>query len=105
MCEKPRRQCPRSDTKGRFCGNPFQKIQGKGSFGEMHTQQLYELAKQHTNYRLAEAEQRRLGRLAACGRPTLRARMARRFFEAAVTLEREETWRIVWERLEARGRL
>jgi hypothetical protein len=31
--------------------------------------------------------------------------MARRLFELAVAAEREETWRLVWERLEARGRL
>ena len=36
---------------------------------------------------------------------SLRARMARRLFELAVAAEREETWRLVWERLEARGRL
>jgi hypothetical protein len=36
---------------------------------------------------------------------SLRARMARRLFELAVVAEREETWRLVWERLEARGRL
>jgi len=35
----------------------------------------------------------------------LRARAARRLFELAVAAEREETWRLVWERLEARGRL
>ena len=38
-------------------------------------------------------------------KPSLRARMARRLFELAVATEREETWRLVWERLEARGRL
>jgi hypothetical protein len=31
----------------------------------------------------------------------LRARAARRLFGFAVALEREETWRAVWERLEA----
>jgi hypothetical protein len=36
---------------------------------------------------------------------SLRARLARRLFELAVAAEREETWRLVWERLEARGRL
>ncbi|MDQ3792560.1 MAG: hypothetical protein M3341_07955 [Actinomycetota bacterium] len=36
---------------------------------------------------------------------TLRARLARRLFELAVAAERGETWRLVWERLEARGRL
>ena len=39
------------------------------------------------------------------GRPSLRARVARRLFELAIAAESEETWRIVWERLEARGRL
>jgi hypothetical protein len=39
------------------------------------------------------------------GKPSLRARVARRLFELAVAAESEETWRIVWERLEARGRL
>ncbi|HEX6710718.1 MAG TPA: hypothetical protein VF068_10355 [Rubrobacter sp.] len=37
--------------------------------------------------------------------PSLRARVARRLFELAVAAEREETWRVVWERLEAKGRL
>jgi hypothetical protein len=37
--------------------------------------------------------------------PSLRARLARRLFELAVAAEREETWRLVWERLGARGRL
>ena len=39
------------------------------------------------------------------GEPSLRARLARRLFALAVAAEREETWRQVWERLEARGRL
>jgi hypothetical protein len=38
-------------------------------------------------------------------RPSLRARVARRLFALAVAAEREETWRLVWEKLEARGRL
>jgi hypothetical protein len=37
--------------------------------------------------------------------PSLRARVARKLFELAVAAEREETWRVVWEKLEARGRL
>jgi hypothetical protein len=36
---------------------------------------------------------------------SLRARMARWLFALAVAAEREETWRVVWERLEAKGRL
>jgi hypothetical protein len=39
------------------------------------------------------------------GKPSLRARLARRLFELAVAAEREEIWRLVWERLDARGRL
>jgi hypothetical protein len=38
-------------------------------------------------------------------RSSLRARIARRLFTLAVAAEREETWRLVWEKLEARGRL
>ena len=49
------------------------------------------------------AERRRYAR--SPGEPSLRARLARRLFELAVAAESEETWRIVWERLEARGRL
>jgi hypothetical protein len=51
---------------------------------------------------LAEAEERRLARLAAgaAEKPSLRARAARRLFAFAVALERDETWRVVWERLE-----
>ncbi len=52
---------------------------------------------------LAEAEERRLARLAPRkpARPILRARVARIVFGFALALEREETWRAVWERLEA----
>jgi len=50
------------------------------------------------------AERRRQA-FAAAGRPSLRARMARGLFELAVVLDRRETWSVVWERLEAKGRL
>ena len=39
------------------------------------------------------------------GRPSLRARVARKLFELAVAAESEETWRVVWEKLETKGRL
>ena len=59
------------------------------------------LRRQDLAGRMAERE-----RHARSGRgPSLRARLARRLFELAVVAEREETWRLVWERLEARGRL
>lgn len=47
-----------------------------------------------------QAELRRYARPE--GRPSLRARLARQLFALAVATEREETWRVVWERLEAR---
>ena len=49
------------------------------------------------------AERRRYAR--PPGEPSLRARLARRLFALAIAAEREETWRLVWEKLEARGRL
>ena len=49
---------------------------------------------------LAAAKERRLARLAVA-KPALRARAARWLFNLAVSLQREETWRAVWERLEA----
>jgi hypothetical protein len=62
-----------------------------------------ELARERNARILAEAEERRLARLAPrrSVRTALRARVARRMFAFAVALEKEETWRAVWERLEA----
>ncbi len=50
------------------------------------------------------AESRRQALTASRG-PSLRARMARRLFALAVAADRKETWNVVWERLEAKGRL
>jgi hypothetical protein len=41
----------------------------------------------------------------AARKPSLRARMARRLFALAVAAEKEETWRVVWERLDTKGSL
>ena len=49
------------------------------------------------------AERQRYARVRQ--KPFLRARLACRLFALAVAAERQETWKIVWERLEARGRL
>ncbi|MGH3145326.1 MAG: hypothetical protein ACRDTR_05940, partial [Rubrobacter sp.] len=49
------------------------------------------------------AERRKYAR--PSGRASVRARMARRLFALAVATERNETWRMVWERLETKGRL
>jgi hypothetical protein len=62
-----------------------------------------ELSRERNADLLAEAEERRLARLAPrrAAWPVLRARVARRVFAFALALEREETWKAVWERLEA----
>ena len=62
-----------------------------------------ELARERNARILAEAEERRLARLVPrkSVRTALRARVARKLFQFAVALEKEETWRAVWERLEA----
>jgi len=60
------------------------------------------LREQDLAERMAE---RRRQNLATARRPSLRGRVARRLFALAVAAEREETWRVVWERLEAKGRL
>jgi hypothetical protein len=62
-----------------------------------------ELSRERNADLMAEAEERRLARLAPrrAAWPVLRARVARRVFAIALVLEREETWKAVWERLEA----
>jgi hypothetical protein len=50
------------------------------------------LRKQYLAERMAERRNQKLAK-------------ARRLFALAVATEREETWRVVWERLEAKGRL
>ena len=69
----------------------------------MHEWFSVELSRERKADILAEAERRRLARLAPrrAAWPVLRARVARRVFAVALALEREETWKAVWERLEA----
>jgi len=57
------------------------------------------LARERQERLLEEAQERRLARMVAG--PGLRARAARWLFGLALLLERRETWRAVWERLEA----
>ena len=62
-----------------------------------------ELARERKESILVEAEERRLARMAprkSVWAP-LRAGVARKMFQFAVALEKEETFRAVWERLEA----
>ena len=69
----------------------------------MHGGWSEEFVRQRNAGTLAEAEERRLARLAAgaAEKLSLRAWAARRLFAFAVALEREETWRVVWESLES----
>ena len=69
----------------------------------MHGWWSAEYMKERHDRALAEAEERRLALLVAgaAERPSLRARAARWLFGFAVALEREETLRALWERLEA----
>ena len=62
-----------------------------------------EVARERNAEILAEAEERRIARMVPRGPVfgALRARVARKMFGIAVALEKEETWRAVWERLEA----
>ena len=68
----------------------------------MHEWWSVELVRDRNAQILEEAGERRLARLVTgkAQRSSLRARTARRLFGFAVALEREETWRAVWERLE-----
>ena len=69
----------------------------------MHESFCVELSRERTADILAEAEERRLAQLVPrkAAWPVLRARVARRVFAFALALEKEETWKAVWERLEA----
>ena len=78
----------------------------------MHDWLTVELTRERNARMLAEAEERRLAAGASVQASPLaralarvlaraRARTARRLFGFAFALEREETWRAVWERLEA----
>ena len=77
--------------------------QAREEIGAMNDWLSVELARERNARILAEAEERRLARLVPrkSVRTALRARVARKMFQFAVALEKEETWRAVWERLEA----
>ena len=65
---------------------------------ELYAAQDRTLRQQEFNDKVAE--RRRYAR--SEDKPSLRARLARQLFTLAIAAEREETWRVVWERLEAR---
>ena len=60
-----------------------------------------EIREQELSERMAESRRLALG---TCRGPSLRAQMARRLFALAVAADRKETWKVVWEGLEARRR-
>ena len=72
-------------------------------FNDLHYMVVQDRAAREQDLAERIAERGRYAR--SPGKPSLRARVARRLFELAIVAESEETWRIVWERLEARGRL
>jgi hypothetical protein len=72
-------------------------------FNDWHYMMVQDRAAREQDLAERMAERERYAR--SPGKPSLRARMARKLFELAVAAEREETWRAVWEKLEARGRL
>jgi hypothetical protein len=76
--------------------------------GGMNDWLTVELTRERNARMLAEAEERRLAAGASVHASPLaralaraRAMAARKLFGFAFALEREETWRAVWERLEA----
>ena len=70
----------------------------KEMYGDFHAAQDRTLREQELADKVAERQ--RYAR--PTNRLSVRARLARRLFLLAVAAEREETWRVVWERLEAR---
>jgi hypothetical protein len=72
-------------------------------FTDYHYLMLHDRASRERAFAERAAQRKRFAR--PPGEPSLRARLERRLFALAVAAEREETWRVVWERLEARGRL
>jgi hypothetical protein len=72
-------------------------------FNDLHNMVVQDRTTRERDLAERMAERRRYAR--SSGKPSLRARLARRLFELAVASEREETWHVVWEKLEARGRL
>ena len=68
----------------------------------LHALQYREIREQVLDERMAESTRQALS---ASRGPFLRARMARRLFALAVAADKKEIWNVVWERLEAKGRL
>lgn len=84
--------CPRYGHDGK------RREEEKAMYGDFHAAQDRTLREQEFADKVAERQ--RYAR--PTNRLSLRARLARRLFLLAVAAEREETWRVVWERLEAR---
>jgi hypothetical protein len=61
-----------------------------------------EIREQELAERMAESRRQALSKSRG---PSLRGWMARRLFALAVAADRNETWNVVWEGLEGKGRL
>lgn len=69
----------------------------------MHRDFMLEMARVRRQEYEAEARRRRLCRLVGAreraARLSLRAKAARRLFDAAFAIEAEESWRAIWDRM------
>jgi hypothetical protein len=93
---------PEPDLTGRQ--HAFRYTERKGDprmYREFYSAQDRVLREQEFAERVAERNRH----ARPADRPSVRARVARRLFELAVVTERQETWKVVWEKLEAKGRL
>ena len=105
MLLEPRHRSPSYPRDGH---HPRATVATKDDEGrlEMYGDRFYVLedrALREQDFAERVAERNRYAR--AKRRSSWRAQLARRLFALAVAAEREETWRLVWEKLEARGRL
>ena len=106
MLLEPRHQPPSYPRNGPPAGNRRDEGRSRKGDLEMYGDWFYMLEdRAHSEEDFAErvAERNRYAR--ARRKSSWRAQLARRLFALAVVAEREETWRLVWEKLEARCRL
>ena len=106
MLLEPRHQPPSYPRDGPPAGNRRDEGRSRKGDLEMYGDRFYMLedrALREQDFAERVAERNRYAR--ARRRSSWRAQLARRLFALAVAAEREETWRLVWEKLEARGRL
>ena len=106
MLLEPRHQPPSYPRDGPPAGNRRDEGRSRKGDLEMYGDRFYMLEDRTLREQdFAERVAERNWYARAKRRSSWRAQLARRLFALAVAAEREETWRLVWEKLEARGRL